>query len=67
MKGLRCRTGGKSTYGAESNGGSSQAYETPIPGMGLVDGISKVIAELVQDGFDSGVVLCGNELSDDPL
>jgi hypothetical protein len=35
--------------------------------MGLVDGIGKLVAELVEDGLNSGVVACGDELADDPL
>ncbi len=48
------------TYRAKSNGGSGQAYQASVPCMRVVDGIGKVIAELVDDGLDPGVVLLGD-------
>lgn len=55
------------TYGAEGNSGSGEAYETAIACMRLVDGIGKVVAELVEDSLNPGVVLVGGELADHPL
>ena len=53
------------TYRAKSNGGSGQAYQPPVPCMRLVDSIGKVVAELVEDGLDPGVVLLGDKVADE--
>lgn len=52
------------TYRTKGNGSSGQPYQTSVPGMRLVNGIGKVIAELIQDGLDATVVLDGDELAD---
>ena len=58
---------GRGTYRAKGNGGGGQAYQTSVSCMRLVDGISKIIAELIEDSLDPGVVLVGDELADDTL
>jgi hypothetical protein len=35
--------------------------------MRLVDGVGEVVAELVEDGLDPGIVLLGDKLADEPL
>ena len=35
--------------------------------MRLMDSICKVIAELVEDGLDPGIVLLGNKIADEPF
>lgn len=55
------------TYRAEGNGSGRQPYQAAVPCMWLMDGIGKVVAELVEDGLDPGVVICGDELADDTL
>lgn len=55
------------TYGTQSNGGSSQADQAAIAGMGLMDGIGKVVAQLLEDGRDPGVVSAGDQVADDAL
>lgn len=41
---------------AESNGSCSQANQASISGMGLMNGVGKLVAELLKNGLDSGVV-----------
>lgn len=54
-------------FGAQSDSSSSQAYEAAIAGMRLVYGVGVLIAQLVKNGGDPIVVLCGDELTYDAL
>lgn len=45
------------TYRSQGDGGCSQAYEAAISCMRLMDGISELVAELVEDSLDPGIVL----------
>ena len=56
---------GQQTYRAEGDSGGGQADQPSVAGMGLVDGVRKVIAELVEDGLDPGVVLLGDKVADE--
>lgn len=54
-------------FGAEGDGGGGQAYEAPIASMRLVYGVGVLIAQLVKNGRDPGIVFCGDELTYDAL
>lgn len=51
------------TYRAQGNGGSGQANKAAIARM-LVDGISILVTELVEDGLNGSGILGGDELAD---
>lgn len=55
------------TYRAEGDGGSGQADQPSVPGMGLMDGVGKVITELVEDGLNPQVVLLSDKIADEPF
>jgi hypothetical protein len=52
------------TYRAEGNGSGCQPYQATVSCMWLMYRIGKVIAELIKNSLDPGVVLCGDELAD---
>jgi hypothetical protein len=55
------------TYRAKSNGRGGEAYQAAVSCMRLMDGICKIIAELIEHSLNPGVVLVGDELADDTL
>ena len=55
------------TYGPECYGSGRQADEAAVAGVGLVYGIGKVVAELVENLLDLGVVLARDMLPNEPL
>lgn len=55
------------TYRTKSDGSSSQSYQASVPRMRLVDGISKVVAKLIEDGLDTGIVLLGDKVANEAL
>ncbi len=63
----RLEAGEGKTHRAEGNSSGSQAYKTTVSCMRLMNGICILIAELVKDGLNSGIVLGGNKLADHAL
>lgn len=62
------RRGGKTrTYRTQGNGSSGQADQPTVAGMGLVDSVGIVVAQLVENGLNFGVILFGNYLANDAL
>lgn len=55
------------TYWAECYCGGSQAYQATVACMRLMNSICVVIAKLIEDGFDFGIVLGGDQLTNGTL
>lgn len=55
------------TYRSKCNGSSGKADEAAISGMGLVNGICIVIAELIEDFFNLLVLAGSAQFPDDPF
>lgn len=67
VKGRETGDNKEQTYRAKGNSSSGQAYQASIASVRLVNGIGKLITELIENGLNLGVVLCGNHFSDDAL
>ena len=48
------------TYGAEGDSRGCQAYQASITSMRLMDGKGELVAELIENSLDFGIVLAGN-------
>jgi hypothetical protein len=57
----------RKAHWTEGDSSGSQAYETSVAGVWLVYSIGELVAELVENGLDSGIVLAGNQLAYDAL
>jgi len=55
------------TYRAQGDGGGGQADEAAVAGVGLVHGIGIVVAQLMDDAGDAGVVVGGEGIADQAL
>ena len=53
-----------STYGSKSNGSGCETNETTIASLRLMDGIGKVLTELINDFPDLVVIFVGASFSD---
>lgn len=51
-------------YGAKGNSGGGEAYQAPITGMRLMNGIGILIAERVEDGLNPSKVLGDDQVAD---
>lgn len=52
-----------STYRAECYCGGSQAYQATVACMRLMNSIRVVVAKLIEDSFDFGIVLGRDQLT----
>lgn len=55
------------TYRTKSYGSSSEAYQAAVTGMRLMNSICELIAELVEDGRHSGIVLGDDKFTNSPF